>query len=166
MQEAEDTGEHLGASQVVFFEEPGSGLVLVSAVSSSEAVMEATGHEDGYSVYMDVYYADGTTDYGYVLPFAVGTVLHQTQTGLILLERAVHKIELHLLFRLRLGRVRFHSVHLGFAGEGLACDILGRALDLPRPASASLEAPPPGAATLPGDVHLLRPRSKGTGRPA
>mmetsp|Transcript_29579 Transcript_29579/g.94924 ORF Transcript_29579/g.94924 Transcript_29579/m.94924 type:complete len:1298 (+) Transcript_29579:176-4069(+) len=99
-----------GAMQVVRIGQTVPGPLLVSARSKAEGV-EESGSLDSYSMYIDITYTDGSSGYGFVVPFQGGTSEQwRAEKAIIVPSKPVESISLYLLLRYRTGTARFESV--------------------------------------------------------
>lgn len=91
--------------------------LVIRAWSRSQGVVRVP-PDDDYAVYCDVYFADGSTEYGVTVPMSVSDEWRQAERT-YLPEKAVRKIHLHLLFRgAHTGTVWFDDVSLADAASG------------------------------------------------
>ena len=99
-----------GASQSVVLNQAAPCPILVRAWSKAQAV---SGRPDkGYSLYVDIYYTDGTPLYGQTVNFATGTTAWQPAELNIEPEKAIRNVNVYLLLRRRTGTAFFDDVAL------------------------------------------------------
>lgn len=84
--------------------------IFVNAESLAENVEGAT--NKNYGIYVDLFFQDGTTRWGLSAPFEVGTHDWQKQELVIMPEKPVKKLNVHLLFRSHSGKVKFRNYSL------------------------------------------------------
>lgn len=99
-----------GASQSVTLNRTNILPLVVSGWSKARAV--GGGSDSGYSLYVDLLYADGTPLWGQTANFATGTHDWQRREFLILPEKPVKSLTLHCLFRNHSGQVWFDDVSI------------------------------------------------------
>ena len=91
------TSDVRGAVQAVFLEQTVARRVFFSAWSRAENLVGSAGPD--YSVYLDVYYQDGTALYAQTLTFAAGTHDWQYRESYIVPEKPIQSIYVYLLLR-------------------------------------------------------------------
>jgi hypothetical protein len=97
-----------GASQTLQINRADAAPLVVRGWSKAEGV---TGSADsGYSLYVDIVYADGTPLWGQTASFRCGTHDWAQREFVILPERPVRTLTLHCLFRGHAGRAWFDDV--------------------------------------------------------
>ena len=113
---AEKTEDQHGAGQLVTLNQIEPRPIVASGWSRAEHVDGAA--DNGYSVYVDVNYADGDHLWGQTGCFSVGT--HDWEQRLVLLvpEKAVASLTVHALFRGHNGTVWFDDFSLVEADSG------------------------------------------------
>ncbi|MGC9004618.1 MAG: hypothetical protein ACP5KZ_07970 [bacterium] len=114
--EAKDGGRELGASQTIILNQKEPKLVEITAWSKAEGV---TGEPNSdYSVYVDVYYTDGTPQWGLNVPFSVGTHDWEKKGLQLLLPKPIASLTVYLLFRrTHKGTVWFDDVSITELGS-------------------------------------------------
>ena len=102
-----------GAEQTVQLSQDSPQPLFLAASCSGEGVEGPGG--DGFSIYLDLTYKDGSNAYGFYVPFA-GLLGkgggREAVTAALIPQKAVEVVRLYLLFRKHSGRVRFESVTL------------------------------------------------------
>ena len=102
-----------GAEQTVQLSQDSPQPLFLAASCSGESVEGPGG--DGFSIYLDLTYKDGSNAYGFYVPFA-GLLGkgggREAVTAALIPQKAVEVVRLYLLFRKHSGRVRFESVTL------------------------------------------------------
>jgi hypothetical protein len=114
--EKDQPGLSAGANLTTYVEHEEPRKLVASAWSRAENV--AGERDQGYSLYVDCYYADGTALYGQTVDFATGT--HDWQFGERVIEPAkpIRNINVYLLFRgAHTGRVWFDDVRVALADD-------------------------------------------------
>lgn len=103
----EGQGE-FGISQTLTLNRTNVAPLVVRGWSKAEDV--TGGADSGYSLYVDILYADGTPLWGQTANFACGTHDWQSREVLILPEKPVRNLTLHCLFRGHAGKVWFDDL--------------------------------------------------------
>jgi hypothetical protein len=100
----------VGASQSVTLNQTTPAPLIVRGWSRAEKVSGERGK--GYSLYVDIYYADGTKLYGQIVPFNTGT--HDWQFGETLIEttKPIATVTVHTMLRGNTGTAWFDDVFL------------------------------------------------------
>ncbi len=88
----------------------------VTAWSRAENVSGSA--DSGYSLYLDLYYTDGTPEWGLMAPFSTGTHDWERREVLVIPRKPVGKVYVHLLLRNHAGTVWFDDVQMEIL-EGL-----------------------------------------------
>ncbi len=111
-----DIPGEFGASQTIVLNQEEAKPLVVRAWSKAEGV---TGGEDiNYSIYVDLYYTDGTPRWAITAPFSVGSHDWEERELLITPEKPIATITVHLLFRrTHSGKVWFDDVSLTELGS-------------------------------------------------
>lgn len=105
-----DTGVQRGASQTVVLNQTVPEPIVATAESKAEGV---TGSPDsGYSVYLDLVYADGTSLWGQTANFSTATHDWQRRRVVVLPEKPVKTLAMHLLLRGHGGKATFRNPEL------------------------------------------------------
>ncbi|NOY82321.1 MAG: hypothetical protein GXP31_15080 [Kiritimatiellaeota bacterium] len=99
-----------GASQTVVLEQKTPLPILASA--SSRAFKVGGSRDREYSLYLDLLYTDGTPLWGQVSSFSVGTHDWQERRVLIVPEKPVRSVTVHLLLRRHTGKAWFRNARL------------------------------------------------------
>lgn len=99
-----------GMSKYLRFAKPITGSITFGAESKAENVKGAT--PSGYSIYLDIVYADGTKLFGAVAPFKNGTYNWTKSSKTIKLAKPVKQISCYALFRKATGKVSFRNIFL------------------------------------------------------
>jgi len=109
-----------GASQAVELNQTVPRPIVATAWSKAEGVGGSPNSD--YALYLDLVYTDGTPLWGQTAPFAVGTHDWQRREVLVLPEKPVKMVSVHLLLRRHAGKVWFRdaTLHEVKAPEG-AC---------------------------------------------
>ena len=94
---------------VVLDQKEACAILLQASADASEATGE--GSRD-FSLYVDLYHTDGTPSYGHAFVFAPGVPGWQSGTLCIEPRKPVARANVYLLFRQRMGAVRFDDVVL------------------------------------------------------
>ncbi len=99
-----------GASQTVVLEQKTPLPILASA--SSRAFNVGGSRDREYSLYLDLLYTDGTPLWGQVSSFSVGTHDWQERRVLVIPEKPVRSVTVHLLLRRHTGKAWFRDARL------------------------------------------------------
>ncbi|MBI5384625.1 MAG: hypothetical protein HZA90_08030 [Verrucomicrobia bacterium] len=97
-----------GVSQTLTLNRARVAPLVVRAWSKAESA--GAGADSGYSVYVDLVYADGSTLWGQTAPFRCGTHAWERREVLILPEKPVKSLTAYCLFRGHTGKVWFDDV--------------------------------------------------------
>ena len=112
--------DQFGARQVIKLGRKSENPIFIAA-QSTKLEGAPSKYLGGYSIYVDLEYADGTMGYGYTIPFSKPPASHvitnetlingskRWKCGLIVPTKPVTKIYFHLLFRQQVGSVLFHK---------------------------------------------------------
>lgn len=108
-------------SQTVTLNQKQACPILVQAFSKAEGVEGTPGK--GYSLYIDIYYTDGTPLYGTTFDFKTGDSDWQVGELYIRPEKPIRNVNVYLLLRGKTGTARFDDIALmedprGMAGTG------------------------------------------------
>ena len=100
--------EKSGGSQTVYLSQAAASPVLVMAWSRPESMSGST--DDGYSLYVDITYSDGSNDWGYTLPFNPNE--HKWQHRFALLDRPkpITQLNVYCMLRDHQGKAYFDDV--------------------------------------------------------
>ncbi len=110
------TGEEHGATQSVFLDQKEPTDIVVRAWSRAEGVTSEKSND--YALYVDVAYGDGTSGFGHVTPFNVGTHGWEEAEVLIHPEKSIDTIAVNLLLRRQsAGTVWFDDLFVGEVGS-------------------------------------------------
>jgi hypothetical protein len=102
-----DPGARKGAFQRVVLNQDRPQPIVAFAESKAEAVSGSG--DDGYSLYLDVVFNDGTELWGQHARFSNGTHDWQRRRVLVLPDRPIRSVNVSLLFRGHTGRVWFRE---------------------------------------------------------
>jgi len=106
--ENSEDGEGSGAMQVVQVGQSQPAPVVVKAWSRGE---EVSGRQNsGYSLYMDINFADGTHQWAYSLPFDPGTHGWQLKTAYLDFGKAIASLDVYCMLREHTGVAWFDDV--------------------------------------------------------
>ena len=147
------TQGHAGASQTLTLNRTHAAPLIVRGWSKAENVSGSA--DSGYSLYVDLVYADGTPLWGQTGNFRCGTHDWQPAEFIIMPDQPVKSLSFHCIFRGHSGRVWFDDVSVEeVKAEGGAVLFQG----VPVMASPTNEHPAiPGPAPAPSDgVFLAR----------
>ncbi|MGD9495361.1 MAG: discoidin domain-containing protein [Armatimonadota bacterium] len=100
--------EEAQVSQTVTLDQEEPVPILVRAASRAEGVSGYRGTE--YSLYVDIYYTDGTPLYGRIVEFEPGTHEWQIAEQIIEPEKPIRNVNVYLLLRRRAGTAWFDDV--------------------------------------------------------
>lgn len=88
-------------------------------VSAWSKAQDVSGSADaGYSLYIDLYYTDGTPEWGLIAPFSTGTHDWERREVLVIPRKPIGKVYVHLLLRNHAGTVWFDDIQMEIL-EGL-----------------------------------------------
>jgi uncharacterized repeat protein (TIGR01451 family) len=123
-----------GAWQTITFSQPISRPLYFSGYSRAECVGGET--DINYSLYLDVYYTDGTPSYGHVLEFEPCSSDWQFREGLIIPEKPIERVYFHCLLRYtHRGTVWFDDLSLREVQSDIVFDSM--------PVTTTPPSPPP-----------------------
>ena len=105
----EGEGE-FGASQALTLNRTNIAPFIIRGWSKAENVSGSP--DNGYSLYVDIVYADGTPLWGQTVSFACGTHDWEQRQFVLLPDKPVKSLTLHCLFRGHTGKVWFDDVSL------------------------------------------------------
>ena len=105
-----DKAVQRGASQTIELNQKSPQPIVAAAWSKAEGVGGSPNQD--YSVYLDLVYADGTPLWGQTANFAVGTHDWERREVLVLPEKPVKTLTMHLLLRRHAGKARFRAPEL------------------------------------------------------
>ena len=95
----------MGAEQTIVLNQKAPHPILFSAWSRADSVSNA--HPSDYSLWIDVTYADGTHQYGDIVPFDAGTHDWERVQETVLPHKPVAQMNVYLLFRQHTGTAWF-----------------------------------------------------------
>ena len=128
----DDVKSQRGAAQTVTLNQTKPAPIMATAWSRAEGV---TGwSDDGYAIYIDLTYTDGTNLYGQTAPFAVGTHDWQQRRVVIVPDKPIKNVSFYLLLRNHGGKAWFRAPELrtsktptaAYMFDGLAIEALGQ----------------------------------------
>jgi len=99
-----------GASQTITLNH--TNLVPLSIRGWSKAENVTGSPDNGYSLYLDIIYADGTPLWGQTVSFSCGTHDWEERRLVLLPDKPIQSLTLHCLFRGHTGKVWFDDVSL------------------------------------------------------
>ncbi len=102
---AADEDTQYGADQVATLDQAEPMPIVVGGWSKAEDVSGSP--NAGYSVYVDLFYTDGTPLYGQINYFETGTHDWQYRQVVIVPEKPIREVTVHALFRFHTGTVYF-----------------------------------------------------------
>jgi len=105
-----DKAVQRGASQTVELNQKSPQPIVAAAWSKAEGVGGSPNQD--YSVYLDLVYADGSPLWGQTANFAVGTHDWERREVLVLPEKPVKALTMHLLLRRHTGKAWFRGPEL------------------------------------------------------
>ncbi len=105
-----DTVVQRGASQTVVLEQTVPEPIVAVAQSRAEGVSGSP--DNNYSVYLDLVYTDGSPLWGQTAIFSTGTHDWQTRRVVLVPEKPVKAVTMHLLLRGHAGKVEFRKAEL------------------------------------------------------
>ena len=97
-------------NQTVLLKQKMSCPIWVRAASRAQNVTGTPGR--GYSLYVDIYYMDGTPSYGHTWDFPTGTTTWQTGKVAIEPEKPIRNVNIYLLLRGKRGKAFFDDIAL------------------------------------------------------
>ncbi len=100
-----------GLSQTVTLNQATPQPIVASAWSRATGV--TGGRDNDYSLYLDLLYTDGTPLWGQTAAFSTGTHAGERREVLVLPEKPVRSVTVHLLLRGHGGRADFRDARLG-----------------------------------------------------
>jgi len=105
------------ASQTVVLNQEQPVPITASGWSRAQ---DAAGDRDGnYSIYLDIAYTDGTSLFGQIAPFSVGTHDWESSSVTVQPEKPIRSLTVNAIFRYRTGTVWFDDISL-VEGEAAA----------------------------------------------
>ncbi len=113
---AADTTGWRGASQTLNLNRTQLAPLKVSGWSRAEGV--TGGRDSGYSLYVDLIYADGSPLWGQTANFSTGTHDWELREVTIVPERPIRSLTVHCLFRGKAGQVWFDDVSVTETAAG------------------------------------------------
>lgn len=108
--ERAEGGREYGASQTIVLNRTQVAPFVIRGWSKAEGVSGSP--DNGYSLYIDIVYADGTPLWGRTTSFRCGTHDWEHREFLVAPEKPVRSITLHCLFRGHTGKVWFDDISL------------------------------------------------------
>ncbi|MBM4036626.1 MAG: hypothetical protein FJ291_33235, partial [Planctomycetes bacterium] len=105
-----DKAVQRGASQTIELNQKSPQPIVAAAWSKAEGVGGSP--DQDYSVYLDLVYADGSPLWGQTANFAVGTHDWERREVLVLPEKPVKTLTMHLLLRRHAGKAWFRAPEL------------------------------------------------------
>ncbi|MHB0957440.1 MAG: hypothetical protein ACYC0X_25455 [Pirellulaceae bacterium] len=99
-----------GASQTISLDQTRPEPVVATAQSRAEQVTGAP--DNDYALYLDIVYRDGTHLWGQTAPFGTGTHDWQTRRVIIVPEKPIGMVTMHLLLRRHGGKAWFRDPQL------------------------------------------------------
>jgi hypothetical protein len=99
-----------GINQQVYLNQKGPKPIYVSAESKAENV--AGTEPSNYSIYLDIYYSDGTSSLAVVAPFKPGTHDWETASLTFTPKKPIKSVIYYLLLRYQTGKVWFRNAVL------------------------------------------------------
>jgi len=114
----DDTKVQRGANQTVVLNQAIPEPIIAVAWSKAEGVRGSP--DSNYSLYLDLVYTDGTPLWGQIAPFSVGTHDWQRRQVVVVPEKPVRQVTLHMLLRSHSGKAWFRnpSLHVVSAPSG------------------------------------------------
>ncbi len=106
----DDTETESGASQHIVLNQQSPSPIVAVASSRSQDVSGSA--DSNYSLYLDITFNDGTHQWGQHAAFDSGTHAWQTRRVLILPDKPVQSVSLHLLLRGHSGKAWFRDAQL------------------------------------------------------
>ncbi|KAK3272752.1 hypothetical protein CYMTET_18974 [Cymbomonas tetramitiformis] len=117
--ESESVDSVLGAQQKIWLRQERAVPLLVAARGRARD-LSSRELNSGYSVYLDLEHTDGTSTFGYTLPFH-GTSEWQWESGVILPTKPVLVVYMFCLFRYRKGQADFDDITMRTLSPREAC---------------------------------------------
>lgn len=150
----EGEGE-FGASQTITLNRTNTAPLVIRGWSKAENV---TGSPDnGYSLYVDIVYADGTPLWGQTASFRCGTHDWEQREFVLLPDKPIKTLTLHCLFRGHTGKVWFDDVSLEEAATPSGAVMFqGVPVELPRAVGPTASGQKKSFATKDGLQFALR----------
>ncbi|KAK3235069.1 hypothetical protein CYMTET_54711 [Cymbomonas tetramitiformis] len=116
--------EVAGATQHVYIgQKDAAPLILQGWSRAVDGGISGVGEDDDYSLYADLFFVDGTHQWGYTLPFRASSTEWQHVHGVIHPSKPLLRIELVCLLRWRRGRAVFDDIRITSLDDGV-CDVL------------------------------------------
>lgn len=142
-----------GASQTVQLNQKAPSPIIAGVWSKAEAV--SGGANPDYALYLDLVYMDGTPLWGQSAAFAVGTHDWQRREVVVVPEKPVRSVTVHLLLRGHAGKASFRDaeLHVPETPQG-ACVFDGVAVRMAAPAKEGFQIRDVQAGS--GFVHIDR----------
>lgn len=106
----DDASAQRGASQTVVLNQTRPEPIV--AVVSSRAENVGGSPDNDYALYLDLAYADGTSLWGQTAPFDVGTHDWQSRRVVVVPEKPIQTVSMHLLLRSHSGKAWFRQPSL------------------------------------------------------
>ncbi len=129
-----------GASQTLALNQTEAAPLVVRGWSKAEKVNGSP--DSGYSLYVDLLYADGTPLWGQTANFRCGTHDWQQREFVLLPEKPVKSLTLHCIFRGHTGKVWFDDVAVEeIKTQGGAVLFQGVPVQAPQPAKINMQIP-------------------------
>ena len=107
--------EQSGAMQVIHLRQEESAPLLLKAWS--KAVKVGGAKDSGYSLYVDINYADDSHDWGFHLPFNVGSHGWEAVTAYLDKNKPIASLDVYCMFRGHEGAVLFDDVTVSEASK-------------------------------------------------
>ena len=107
---ASDTQVQRGISQTVAINQTRPEPIVAAARSKAEAVRG--GRDSDYSLYLDLVYSDGSSLWGQVAPFNVGTHDWEKVQVIVFPEKPIKSVSFHMLLRRHPGKAWFRDPEL------------------------------------------------------
>ncbi len=105
-----DTQSQRGASQTIALDQTRPEPVVATVASRAEGVTGAP--DNDYALYLDIVYRDGTHLWGQTAPFDTGTHDWQTRRVVIVPDKPIRAVSMHLLLRRHGGKAWFGDPQL------------------------------------------------------
>mgnify|MGYP001043729645 CR=1 FL=1 len=107
---ASDARVQRGISQTVILNQESPEPIVATAWSKAEAVSGSRNSD--YSLYLDLVYSDGSTLWGQVAPFNVGTHDWEKAQVIVFPEKPIKSLSFHMLLRRHPGKAWFRDPEL------------------------------------------------------
>ena len=105
-----DASVQRGASQTIVLDQTRPEPVVASVSSRAEGVGGSP--DNDYALYLDITYMDGTSLWGQTAPFDVGTHDWQSRRVVVVPEKPIRAVSMHLLLRNHAGKAWFREPSL------------------------------------------------------